>query len=211
VRVAIVDDHELVVLAISGLVERDPSLELVQHAESVGQLLADGLAAGLVVLDLNLRDGSTPSENVDRIRAAGAEVLVLTSGENPYLIREVSRCGVLGIVRKSAAPDDILGAIRAAAEGRPIVTTEWAAALDADPDLRSAPLTEREREVLALYASGLPAKSVARRLHITENTVDDHIRRIRTVYSQLSRPANTKIELYQRGMEDGILPYPTLP
>jgi DNA-binding CsgD family transcriptional regulator len=52
---------------------------------------------------------------------------------------------------------------------------------------------------------------VARRLHISENTVDDHLRRIRTVYSQLCRPANTKVELYQRGMEDGILPYPTQP
>jgi len=65
--------------------------------------------------------------------------------------------------------------------------------------------------VLALYASGMAAKSVARRLHVTENTVDDHIRRIRQVYSQLNRPANTKVELYQRGMEDGILPYPTAP
>jgi len=210
-RVAIVDDHELVGLAVGSLIQAHEALAYAGHAETVEAVLAFSPRPDLVVLDLNLRDGSQPSANVDRIRAYGAEVLVLTSGENPYLIREVSRAGVLGIVRKSAAAEDIIGAIAAASTGVPIVTTEWAAALDSDPDLRSAPLTDREREVLALYASGMAAKSVARRLHVTENTVDDHIRRIRQVYSQLNRPANTKVELYQRGMEDGILPYPTAP
>lgn len=210
IQVAIVDDHELVSLAVGGLIHDHEALEFVGHAASVEQLLTTGTDAGLVVLDLSLRDGSRPSQNVERLHARGIGVLVLTSGENPYLIREVSRSGVLGIVRKSAAAEDVIAAIAAAATGQPIVTTEWAAALDSDPDLRSAPLTDREREVLALYASGLPAKSVARRLSVTENTVDDHIRRIRAVYAQLSRPANTKVDLYRRGMEDGILPYPTL-
>nr|WP_284299928.1 hypothetical protein [Homoserinibacter gongjuensis] len=50
---------------------------------------------------------------------------------------------------------------------------------------------------------------MAQRLNVTENTVADHIRRIRTVYAQLARPANTKVELYQRGLEDGFLPPPT--
>lgn len=209
VQVAIVDDHELVSLAIGALLREQESLELVGQATSVDRLLAAGTDARLVVLDLNLQDGSTPSQNVERLHARGIGVLVLTSAENPFLIREVSRSGVLGIVRKSAAPEDIIAAVTAAAHGQPIVTTEWAAALDSDPDLRSAPLTEREREVLTLYASGLPAKSVARRLNVTENTVDDHIRRIRAVYAQQRRPANTKVDLYQRGIEDGILPYPT--
>jgi DNA-binding CsgD family transcriptional regulator len=90
-----------------------------------------------------------------------------------------------------------------------VPTTEWAVAVDSDPALRSAPLTAREREVLALYATGLGAKSVARQLNVSENTIADHIRRIRTVYAQLARPANTKVELYQRGLEDGFLPPPT--
>jgi DNA-binding NarL/FixJ family response regulator len=211
VRVAIVDDHELVSLALGDLVRSHQGLEFVGHAASVPLFLAAVLRAELVVLDLNLRDDSQPSNNVERLRAYGAQVLVLTSGENPFLIREVSRSGVLGIVRKSASPEDIIDAIAGAAAGQPIVTTEWAAALDSDPALLSAPLTDREREVLALYASGLPLKTVARRLGVSVNTIDDHIRRIRTLYSQLSRPANTKVDLYRRGMEDGILPYPTRP
>lgn len=209
VRVALVDDHEVMALAVAGLIEDTPGLAYVGHAPCVATLLERGLAAELVLLDLNLRDGSSPVDNVARLEQHGARVLVLTSGENPYLIREVSRSGVLGIVRKSAPSDDIRAAIARAAAGRPTVTTDWAAAVDADPELPSAPLTAREREVLALYASGLGAKQVARRLQVSENTVDDHIRRIRQVYGRLSRPAHTKVELYQRGIEDGYLPVPT--
>jgi DNA-binding NarL/FixJ family response regulator len=209
VRVALVDDHEVVALAVSALVNGAPGLAFVGHHTSVGALLREGPFAELVVLDLNLRDDSTPPQNVARLEAWGARVLVLTSGESPFLIREVSRSGALGIVRKSAPAAEILEAIVGAAAGEPIATTEWAAAVDSDPDLGSAPLTEREREVLALYASGLGAKQVARRLSISENTVDDHIRRIRQVYGQLSRPAHTKVALYQRGVENGYLPIPS--
>jgi DNA-binding NarL/FixJ family response regulator len=207
-RVAIVDDHVVVGLAVRALVESSAELEFAGSAASVAELLAGGVRPDLTILDLNLRDHTQPSENVEQLRRSGSLVLVLTSGENPYLIREVSRAGVLGIVRKSSPADEIRAAIERAAPGEPVVTTEWASAVDADPELRGAPLTEREREVLALYASGLGAKSVARRLCVSENTVDDHIKRIRAVYERLSRPARTKVELYQRGVEDGFIPGP---
>jgi len=209
IRVAMVDDHALVAMAVRGLVESDPSLEFVGHAETVAELFQRVGPADLVILDLRLRDGSEPAANVERLRRWGARVLVLTSGEDPYLIREVSRTDVLGIVRKSAPPAAMLAAISAAAAGDSIATTEWAAALDSDPSIESAPLTDREREVLTLYASGLGAKQVATRLGISENTIDDHLRRIRAVYHSVHRPANTKVELYQRGVEDGFLPGPT--
>ncbi|WP_150461819.1 response regulator transcription factor [Nesterenkonia ebinurensis] len=207
-RAAIVDDHELVALALGPVIDAHPRLDFVGHYVCVKDLLRSAQAADLVVLDLFLRDGSTPQANVDELRRHGMEVLVLTSGENPYLVREVSQCGVLGILRKSLGVADVVEAIARAAAGGNVATTEWAAALDTGPPATRIHLTEREREVLALYASGLGAKQVATKLHISENTVDDHIRRIRQVYQQLNRPANTKVELYQRGLQDGLLPLP---
>ncbi|WP_291042104.1 response regulator transcription factor [Herbiconiux sp.] len=207
-RVAVVDDHELVAMAVQGLVESGEGLEFARHAASVGELVGPLLDADLVLLDLSLRDGSEPGENVRRIREWGADVLVLTSGEDPYLVRAASRAEVLGIVRKSMPKEALVAALVAASRGEIVPSTEWASALDSDPLLDGAPLTAREREVLGLYASGLGAREVAAQLFISENTVNDHLRRIRSVYHQIGRPAATKIELYQRSIEDGFVRAP---
>ncbi|MGK9147658.1 response regulator transcription factor [Plantibacter flavus] len=207
-RVVLVDDHALVAMAISPAIEADPELHYAGHVHDVTELERRLLSPDLVVLDLMLRDASHPADNVARIRALGAEVLILTSGDNRYLVREALRAPTLGIVRKSAKPADIISAIRAAAFRQDIVSTEWAMTVDTDPEIRSAALTDREREVLSLYASGAGAKNVAHALGITENTVNDHLKRIKSVYQRMGRPANTKVELYRRGMEDGFLPVP---
>lgn len=207
-RVAIIDDHDLVAVAFEALLASDAELTCVTRATTVTELTRWPREADLVVLDLQLRDGSTPTENIAALTEWGASVLVLTSGENPYLVREASRADPLGIVRKSAPSEVILEAVRRAARGEHVASAEWASALDSDPLLAAAPLTDREREVLELYASGVGAKQVATQLFISENTVSDHLRRIKRIYSDLGRPAATKVELYQRGIEDGFVPSP---
>jgi DNA-binding NarL/FixJ family response regulator len=207
-RVAVVDDHELVAIGVQNLIESADGLVFARHATSVAELVRPMRDADLVVLDLSLRDGSDPGDNVRLIRSWGANVLVLTSGEDPYLVRNASRAEVLGIVRKSTPREALVDALRAAARGDLVPTTEWASALDSDPLLDGAPLTAREREVLSLYASGLGARDVAEMLFISENTVNDHLRRIRSVYHQIGRPATSKVELYQRGIEDGFVQAP---
>lgn len=207
-RVAIVDDHELVAMAVRGLVDEIEQLSFARHETSVDALVRRPRDADLVVLDLSLADERTPHDNVSALTGWGARVLILTSAENPYLVREASRTDALGIMRKSAPRDVLTRALLAAATGEHVPTTEWASALDTDPLLRAAPLTAREREVLSLYAVGMGAREVGAALFVSENTVNDHLRRIRSVYHQLGRPAATKVELYQRSLEDGFLPAP---
>lgn len=207
--IVIVDDHQVVALAVGALVAQAPDLTFLGSAPTVAALLAAGHTADLAVLDLNLRDGSTPTANITALRERGSWVLCFTSGDNPYLIREAARCDVLGILRKSAPADQIVAAISRAADGHPVVTTDWASALDTDLELGSAHLTDREQQILSLYASGFGSKMVAFELGISENTVNDHIRRIRRTYSLIGREAGTKVDLYRRGVEDGYLPLPT--
>jgi DNA-binding NarL/FixJ family response regulator len=207
--IAVVDDHEVVALAIEALVGTHAGLEFVGAATTVEGLMRTRSSARLVLLDLNLRDGSTPRENIAALRRWGADVLAFTSGEQPFLIREAAHEDVLGIVRKSTPADVLLNVIVQASQGHTVSTTEWAAAVESDQLLTSANLTVRERQVLALYASGLGAKAVGKELFISENTVEDHLRRIRREYGILGRQAGTKVELYQRGLEDGYLPFPT--
>ncbi|MGV9431750.1 helix-turn-helix transcriptional regulator, partial [Nocardia sp. NPDC003648] len=89
-----------------------------------------------------------------------------------------------------------------------VVTTDWAAAIDGDPQLSDVGLSPRQEEVLMLYASGEKASRVARLTGLSEQTVNDYLGRIRQKYADAGRPAPTKTDLYKRAVEDGWLPVP---
>lgn len=69
-------------------------------------------------------------------------------------------------------------------------------------------LSAQETRTLQLYATGLPVKSVARRLGIGEETAKEYVRRVREKYAQAHRAALTKVDLYHRAVENGHLPSP---
>ncbi|MEY2848898.1 MAG: Transcriptional regulatory protein DesR [Actinomycetota bacterium] len=207
-RVALIDDHEIVAIAFTHVMEGIPGLEFIGSASTVDELLAHDEKVDLVVLDLRLSDGSSPTSNVERLRATGADVLAYTSGESPYLIRLAARAGVLGIIRKSAPTSELVRVLERAASGEAVISADWAAAVDSDPEIHGAPLSPRERRVLELYASGMAAKQVGFELSIAENTVEDYLRRIRQQYASQGRRSPTKVDLYKRALEDGILPHP---
>lgn len=210
-RIGLVEDHESVALGLKSMLVDESDLDLVAMAATVGELLDLGEALDLVVLDLRLGDGSSPRSNVEMLHAAGTRVLVYTGAENAFLVRSAARAGVLGVVRKSAPAATIVSAIRRAAGGGQVVTTDWAAAIDGDPHLPDVGLSPRQREVLALYASGEKAARVAHLTGLSEQTVNDYLVRIRTKYAEAGRPAPTKTDLYKRAVEDGWLPMPELP
>ncbi|WP_246600372.1 sigma factor-like helix-turn-helix DNA-binding protein [Skermania piniformis] len=180
----------------------------VAAAPSVAGLLAEAAGLDLVLLDLRLPDGSTPAENVAALHRAGIGVLVLTSGDEPYLIRQAAQARVLGVVRKSEQEGFLLGAILAAAGGQPVPTLDWATAIDSDADLDVVDLPPQLRKVLELYASGESVAGVAKRTGLKANTVEEYLRRIRIKYAEVGRPGGSKLELNKRAIEDGILPFP---
>ena len=190
------------------MLDEQPDLELAVAAGTVPELIAAGKPLDLVVLDLRLSDGSSPTGNIEQLRAACHKVLIFTGAENPYLVRLAARAGVLGVVRKSETSTVVTDAIRAAANGSSVVTTEWAAAVDGDPDLDSVGLSPRQREVLALYASGEKTVRVASLTGLSPQTVTDYLARIRAKYAHVGRPAPTKTDLFKRAVEDGYLPVP---
>lgn len=207
-RIAHVDDHETVQLGFASLLAGETDMTLVASATTVDELLPLVADLDLVVLDIRLSDGSTIDHNLRVLHEHGARVLAFTAADNPVELRAASRGGVLGIVRKSESRATILEAIRLAARGMTVATTEWAAALDADPLITSAGLSPKEREVLALYALGDKSVTVATRAGLSAGTVAEYVRRIRYKYARAGRPAHTKVDLYKRAVEDGILPSP---
>ena len=207
-----VDDHRSPIWGIERLLEAEPDLEMVCAGSTVDELLgqAGQLSEGLdiVILDLRLGDASTPRENVIRLTEAGIGTVVHASGEHPALLRSAAEAGVLGVVLKSAAEAEIIGAIRAAAQGNEVLTTEWAAAIDGDPELAAVDLSPQLQRVLALYASGETSATVGRSLGVTADTVNEYLKRIRQKYADAGRPTRTKVDLFKRAVEDGWLPVP---
>ncbi len=207
VRVAVVDDHESVRLGLKAACI-DAGFEFVLAAASAREFVA-GLGTrecDVVVLDLSLGDGSTVTENVKAVQATGCAVLVHSIADRVALVREALAAGAAGVIPKSSATKTVMSAITTVARGEVLNNLEWATAIDADRDFSKAQLGRREREILHLYASGLPLKLAAERLGIGYATAREYLDRIRIKYIEVGRPAPTKVDLLRRAVEDGILP-----
>jgi two-component system response regulator DevR len=203
--IALVEDHALISYGFRDLVATAPDLRLAGMVGTVDELASLEGPLDLVVLDLRLNDGSSPEDNVAAITKMGAHVLVYTGAEDRRMIQQAARSGALGLIRKSAPTATLLDAIRTAAAGKEVFGTDWAAAIDADDDLLDAKLSPREREILGLYASGETAYSVASRTGLSRDTIADYITRIRKKYAAAGRPAQSRVDLYRRAMEDGLV------
>ena len=206
VRVAIVDDHEAVRLGFAGSCAAN-NFELVGSAGTVSELLEQikDKDCEVVVTDLSLDDGSLVQDNVERLVEAGPAVLIFSIADKPNLMRSALRAGAVAIVPKSLPMAELSEAIRLAAKGAIINNSETSATIDADSLFKEANLSQREREVLSLYASGMSLKQVAYQLQIKQSSAKEHIDRVRVKYAKLGREAATKVDLFKRALEDGIL------
>jgi len=100
-RVGIVDDHPAVLLGVTAILNAQPDMHVVATSTTVAGLLQAETRFHLVLLDLVLADGSTPTENVRRLAVTQAPGLPYTSGGQPRPVREAARAGVIGMIRKS--------------------------------------------------------------------------------------------------------------
>jgi DNA-binding NarL/FixJ family response regulator len=209
-RVALIDDHESVRLGLEAACERAETKEVVFSGSSVTEYLTwrsktGSAPADVVVLDLTLGDGTTVTENVRRLVLDGSSVIIHSVADRPAAVREALAAGAAGVVSKSSRIDDVIAAVATVARGEPLNNVEWASAVEGDREFADAQLSAREREVLRLYAAGLPLKVVADRLGVAYSTAKENITRVRVKYVEVGRPAPTKVDLLRRAMEDGIL------
>lgn len=212
IRVVAVDEHPLTLLGIARATRHaSHPLRLICSAHTVAELelmlSTTGPVDGRVhvaVLGLRLLDGSAPAENVRRLRALGAEVLVQSDGHHVALMSEAVGAGARGIVFKHQPIEHFLTALTAVGSGESYLSVELAALLHTSRVTRPQ-LTTREIEVLTLLYSGMVSKQVARKLDLAESTIKEHLKRIRSKYAALGRPTKTRIELLQRAVEDGYV------
>jgi DNA-binding NarL/FixJ family response regulator len=212
IDVAAVDDHPIVRDGIAAWIGAGPDIRVVGTAATVDALLAGpGQHAQVVLLDLDLQDGTSVERNVSVITAAGPAVLVLAASDKPIAVRAAIRAGALGYVLKAEEAGLVRQAIAAVAAGSDWISPRLAYIFAADDAPDRPELSQQEARALRLYATGMPMKSVARRMMISEETVKQYVSRVREKYARAGRAAPTKIELYYRAVEDGYLPPPPPP
>ena len=204
--IIVIDDHDIIAKGCR-LVFEDAGMpwSVCWYASLRDVEWPDGRV--LVILDLRLEDNSTPTQNLREIEQRGLPVIAYTSAESPILVREAIAGGVLAIVRKSGPSSDLVRAIQDALDGRPSASLDWAAALDADEDFVVDYLAPIEADVLAHYAEGEKSETVARILNLSKNTVNTYVARIRDHNRAAGRPADTRVDLFRRAAEDGLVSY----
>lgn len=202
IRVLLADDHAVVRAGIRQFLERAPGLLVVAEANNGDE--ARGLIAAhrpdVAVLDIQMPQ-ATGIEVARWTRANHPQVgvLILTAYDDDPYIRAGLDAGANGYVLKTAAPEEMVQAVRDVNEGRQVL----------DPAIRARaqtlvtvfePLSERELEVLALTARGYTNKAISAQLYISDRTVQGHLAHI---YAKLQ--AGTRTEAVMRAIALGLL------
>lgn len=208
IEVAVIDDHEVIRVGVGAALAAHGAnrIIVVSQDDTVIGFLARKLTVDVVLLDLQLADGSDPEQNAHRLIEAGHTVLVYSIADNARLLRRALAGGAAGVARKSDPITTTIASIEAAAAGQIVLSQEMLGLIEGDGSYVAARLGPREREVLALYTSGMEVPEVANELGITENSVKEYLKRIRVKYTNVDRPAASKLDLFRRAIEDGIVP-----
>ena len=207
IRLAVVDDHPAIALAIASAVHDDvgvPPIELVGSARTLDAGLAlvrgAGASAPTVVLcDVQLDAGIDGLGVVAAARAAGCRAIVLTSFDRASLMRAAFERGAAGFLDKASDVDEILRAVRVVAAGG---TAFSASALDAARSTPRAP-SDREVSVLRSLAGGASSDEIGARMGISTRTVESHLRRMFDRYGVVSRTELAVLALREGWVEVG--------
>jgi DNA-binding NarL/FixJ family response regulator len=184
IRLLLADDHVLLRAGLCQLLATIPDFEVVAEATDGDEAveLAVALRPDVVLMDISMPrvDGI---EATRRITAAapGVRIVGLTSFSDRERIVAMVDAGAKGYLLKDAHPEELVRGIRAAARGEsPLAAVAASVLLRVRSGGGSSPqgLTDREREVLALLATGMSNRSIATTLGISEATVKVHLTHI---------------------------------
>lgn len=218
VRVVIVDDDQLVRMALRLVIDGEPDLTVVAEAADGDDAITVVEQHGphVVLMDVRMpgRDGLSATREI-LSRSAPPRVLMLTTFDSDELVLGALRAGALGFVLKDTPPPQIAAAVRTVADGNPALspaaTTRLIAAAtgpqstDARAGARKAAeeqlsaLTERERDTAKAIAAGLDNREIAQRLHISIATVKAHTSNL---FTKLGVENRVQIALLIRDTED---------
>ena len=179
IRVLLVDDHEVVRIGLAQLLMIDEDLVVVGQAATGEDAVHQAVERqpDIVLMDLNM-PGIDGIDATRRILEAvpSTRVVILTSLSDDRVLEAID-AGAIGFLLKDGTAEELRLGVRSAAEGgSPLAPSATGIVVDALATRGpSGTLSDRELQVLALLATGLPNRAIGRQLSITEKTVKAHV------------------------------------
>lgn len=215
IRVVLADDHAVVRKGIRDFLQEDGDIEVIAEAGDGAKVkeLLTGLQPDVAVLDVRM-PFATGIEVTRWIREQSLpiRVLILSAYDDDPFVRAAMQAGANGYVLKNAEADEITAAVRKIAQGRSVLDPELAQKVilhmtDDQPQVVAPELlTEREREILQLAASGLTNKAIGGKLSISDRTVQGHLA---SIYGRLG--VNSRTEAVTKALQLGYIQLPESP
>ncbi|MCX5109239.1 response regulator transcription factor [Streptomyces sp. NBC_00378] len=205
ITLVVVDDHPVVRDGLRGMFDSAPDFDVLGEASNgvEGVELAVRLDPDVVLMDLRMPGGGGVAAIAELARrGARSKVLVLTTYDTDSDTLPAIEAGATGYLLKDAPRDELFTAVRAAADGRTVLSPAVASRLISrvrTPAAGSEALSGREREVLELVAKGTSNREIAAELFISEATVKTHLTHVFAKLGAKDRAAAVAIG-YDRGI-----------
>jgi DNA-binding NarL/FixJ family response regulator len=203
IRILLADDHTVMRAGTRRILEDEPDFVIVGEAGDGYETLelVEDAAPDVVVLDISMPklDGIKTSQAL-RQDWPGVRILMLTGHDNGALVRTLYALGVEGYLLKSASAPELVGAIRAVHAGAEAYSDDASRALSRPVPTEMTRPSQRELQVLTEVARGRKNREVAAVLHVSENTVEFHLRNL---YAKLH--ASSRADALMRAQRLGWL------
>lgn len=190
IRVALVDDHPMLREGVVSTLDAEPDFEVVGQGSNADEALAlarDHLP-DLIILDVSMGGGGINAARAIAAACPIVKIVMLTVSEDEEDVLAALKVGARGYVLKGVGGPDLVRIVRSINAGEPYVTPSLAASLlrelrEQPTDKKAAPdplseLTERERQILELVATGRSNKEVAEDLYLSEKTIKHYMTNI---------------------------------
>jgi DNA-binding NarL/FixJ family response regulator len=185
IRLLIAEDQTLMRQGLKTLLELEPGFKIIGEASDGRQAfkLASELRPDVVLMDVQMpvMDGVEATAQITRA-FPGVRVIILTTFDRDDYVFQGIRAGAVGYLLKDLPAPGLYDTIRRVYAGEVFIQPEIASrALRASLHPAAEfiePLTERECEILARIAQGIPNKEIADKLHLAEGTVKNHVSNI---------------------------------